>query len=296
MGLTRPRLTRMRLTRLILTRLILTRRHLALAALLAAAGCASSEPPPPARPWVVDYTHLTPLRLDVAEVVFGEGFRPPLSPPNIDHRMSPEPYAALERMLRDRVQAWGSQGRATVTIADASMTEERLARPGGLAGLVGSHPDARYRLALAVTLDVQGGGALRGGGINGRAEARIERTRTVNDDVTFAARERIWAEMLREAMDDPRGMNVEFEFQVRQALRSLLVPEGTPRPNPAAVEVQELGPPGATPGPRDLAPRDLAPRDLAPRAPDPANPPPGLIPGPGGTPGMGTLGTLPVTR
>jgi len=264
------------------------RRHLALAALLLAAGCAATEPPPPAPAWVVDYTHLTPLRLDVAEVAFGEGFQPPRSPPNIDHRLSPEPRAALERMLRDRVQAWGSEGRATLTITEASLTEERLPRPTGLTGMFGSHPDARYTLTLGVTLDVRGGGALRGGGINGRAEARVQRVRTVNDDVTLAARERLWQEMLRAAMDDARGMNVEFEFQVRQALRSLVVPEGTPRANPGAVEVQDLGAPGTAP--------PSGPRELTPAAANPANPPPGLVPGPGGTPGMGTLGTLPVPR
>jgi len=264
-----------------------------LAALGLAAGCAGEPPPPPPlAPRPLDYTFLTPLRLDVARVEIAEGFVPPRSPPNVDHRMAVEPRAALERMARDRVLPWGREGTATVTITDASMTEERLPRQGGLTGMFGSQPSERYTLTLAVTLDVRGGGALRGGGINGRAEARIQRVRTVNDDVSEAQRQRIWDEMLREAMDDARGMNVEFEFQVRQALRSLIVPEGTPRPNPAEVEVQELGPPGSAPAP--AGPRELTPG--ATRAPDPANPPPGLVPGPGGTPGMGTLGTLPVQR
>lgn len=273
------------------------RRSLCLAAALAAAACAGEPPPAPAfAPRPIDYTWLTPLRLDVARVEIAEGYVPPRIPPNVDHRMAVEPRAALDRMLRDRLLAWGTAGTATVTITDASMTEERLPRPGGLTGLFGSQPSERYTLTLAVTLDVRDGGALRGGGINGRAEARVRRVRTVNDDVPAAERERIWDEMLREAMDDPRGMNVEFEFQVRQALRSLLVPEGTPRPNPAEVEVQELAPPGAPPSGPGPAP---GPRELAPGAsprPDPASPPPGLVPGPGGTPGMGTLGTLPVQR
>ena len=274
------------------------RRAFCLAALGLATGCASEPepiPPPATRP--LDYTWLTPLRLDVARVEIVEGYVPPRSPPNVDHRMMVEPRAALERMLRDRVLAWGTAGTAIATVTDAAMTEERLARPGGLGGLFGSHPSERYTLTLGVALEVRGGGALRGGGINGRAEARVRRVRTVNDDVSETERQRIWDAMLREAMDDSRGMNVEFEFQVRQALRSLLVPEGTPRPNPAEVEVQELGPPTAgqqaRPGPGS-APRELTPG--LPTTPDPANPPRGLVPGPGGTPGMGTLGTLPVQR
>ena len=263
-------------------------------AALALASCAGEPPPPPLAPRALDYTWLTPLRLDVARVEIVEGYVPPRLPPHVDHRMAVEPRAALERMARDRVLPWGTEGTATVTITDASMVEERLPRQGGLAGLFGSQPSERYTLTLAVTLDIRGGGALRGGGINCRAEARVQRVRTVNDDVPQTGRDRIWDEMLREAMDDARGMNVEFEFQVRQALRSLLVPEGMPRPNPAAVEVQDLGPPGSSPPAASSAPRELAP--APPRSHDPATPPPGLVPGPGGTPGMGTLGTLPVRR
>jgi hypothetical protein len=209
--------------------------------------------------------------------------------------MAPEPRAALAQMARDRVQAWGREGSATVTITEASLTEERLTRSSGITSLFASQPSERYTLNLAVVLEVRNAG----GGTNGRAEARISRTRTVNDDVTLAQRERIWDEMLRAAMDDAQGMNVEFEFQVRRALRSVLVAEGTPRPNPSAVEVQDLGPPGSQP-PAGQQPRSTGPRELTPAtpqpAPGPATAPQGLVPGPGGTPGMGTLGTLPAQR
>lgn len=267
----------------------------AFAALAMLAACADEAPPQGFTPRPFDYAHLTPLRLDVARVEVVEAYRPPRIAPNMDHRAPIEPRVALIQMARDRVQAWGSEGVATVTITDASLVEQRLER-SGIASLFAAQPSERYTLSLAITLDVRNGGVLRGGGINGRAEARISRTRTLNDDATLADRERAWDEMLRQAMDDARGMNVEFEFQVRQALRSLLVPEGTVRPNPGAVEVQELGVPGAAP-PASAQPSS-GPRELTPSSPqtNPATPPPGLQPGPGGTPGMGTLGTMPVQR
>ncbi|MCU0986689.1 MAG: hypothetical protein MUC89_17420 [Acetobacteraceae bacterium] len=267
-----------------------------MASLALLAACADGGPPPPAvPPRPLDYTYLTPLRLDVARVDVVEAWQPPRTLPNVDHRMAPEPRAALAQMARDRVQAWGREGSATVTITEASLTEERLARSSGITSLFASQPSERYTLNLAVVLEVRNAG----GGTNGRAEARISRTRTVNDDVTLAQRERIWDEMLRAAMDDAQGMNVEFEFQVRRALRSVLVAEGTPRPNPSAVEVQDLGPPGSQP-PAGQPPRSTGPRELTPAtpqpAPGPAAAPQGLTPGPGGTPGMGTLGTIPVQR
>jgi len=289
------------------------RRSLTLLAPLALlAACAEGEPPAAqvtVRPY--DYTYLTPLRLDVARVEIVEAYQPPRTAPNVDHLMVVAPKDALARMARDRVLPWGTEGVATVTVTEASMTEQKLER-SSVASLFAAQPSERYTLTLGVVLDVQGGGALRGGGINGRAEARVMRSRAVDDGVTLAERERIWDAMLREAMDDARGMNVEFEFQVRQALRSLLVPENTPRPSPAEVQTQELAPPGGTlPAPGgSSAPRELTPSPPAssppgspPVAPapspgvqNPASPPPGLIPGPGGTPGMGTLGTMPVQR
>lgn len=275
------------------------RTIIALAPLGLVAACASEQPPSgpvTVRPY--DYTYLSQIRLDVARVEVVEAYSPPRSAPNVDHRMPVEPRAALVQMARDRIQPWGSEGSATITITDASMTEQKLER-STIGSLFASQPSERYTLTLGVSLDVRGGGARRGGGINGRAEARIQRARSVNDDVTPAQRERIWDEMLREAMDDARGMNVEFEFQVRQALRSLLVPDDVPRPNPGAVEVQELSPPGGAPapssGPRELTPSAPSPAP-SPGVTNPAAPPPGLQPGPGGTPGMGTLGTLPVQR
>lgn len=271
-------------------RMVRALRSAVIAALALLAACADGTAPPPFAPRPPDYTFLTPLRLDVAQVEIVEGFQPPRSAPNVDHRMAIEPRAALLQMARDRVQSWGREGSATVTITEASLTEERLARSSGITSLFVSQPSERYTLALAVVLEVRNAG----GGTNGRAEARISRTRTVNDDVTLAQRERIWDEMLRAAMDDAQGMNVEFEFQVRRALRSVLVAEGTPRPNPSAVEAQELPPPGAQAPARQPSPasgpRELAPAPLAPAAPQ------GLVPGPGGTPGMGTLGTLPAQR
>jgi hypothetical protein len=269
--------------------MVLARRSALFASLALVAACADGGPPPPsAPPRPFDYTHLVPLKLDVARVEVVEAFQPPRSLPNVDHRMAIEPRVALAQMARDRVQAWGREGSATVTITEASMTEERLARSGGITSLFAAQPSERYTLTLAVVLEVRNAG----GGTNGRAEARISRTRTVNDDVTLAQRERIWDEMLRAAMDDAQGMNVEFEFQVRRALRSVLVPEGTPRPNPAAVDVQDLGPPGAQTPPASPAPA-AGPRELTPASP---TAPQGLVPGPGGTPGMGTLGTIPAPR
>jgi hypothetical protein len=211
----------------------------------AVAGCAGpdEQPRPVMRPF--DYSHLTVIRLDVAQVEVVDQWVPPRTPPNVDHRAPVEPREALRRMLTDRVQAWGRQGRARAIIEEASLIEERLPRQTGLGALFSTQPSERYVLTLTARLEVEGPEGRRGS-----AQATVTRTRTVLEGTSLAAREAVWYEMLRSAMDDPQGMNVEFEFQVRRALRGFIVPEGTPRPPPGgAIETQELAPPSSAVAP-----------------------------------------------
>ena len=229
------------------------------------AGCAAPvDPPRPVlRPF--DYSHLLPIRLDVAEVEIVEAWVPPRAPPHVDHRAPIEPRVAVRRMLEDRVQAWGRQGRARAVILDASLIEQRLPREGGLGALFTTQHSERYTLTLSVRLEVEGAP-----GGSGSAQAMVMRTRTVAEGTSLAAREAVWHEMLVSAMDDPQGLNVEFEFQVRRALRAMLAPEDAVRAPPGGgIEQQPLPSPSAPQPASQLAPSGLAPAS-------------------------GTLGTLPV--
>jgi len=154
------------------------------------------------------------------------------------------------------VQAWGRQGRARAVILEASLIEQRLPREGGLGGVFSARQSERYTLTLAVRLEVEGapGGA-------GSAQATVTRMRTVAEGTSLAAREALWHEMLVSAMDDPQGLNVEFEFQVRRALRPVLADEGAGRvPAGGGIERQDLSSPAS--GPQPAAPP--VPSGLAP--------------------------------
>jgi hypothetical protein len=214
---------------------------IALGAVLAGCAGPADAPRPVFRPF--DYTHLTTIRLDVAQLEVVDQWAPPRAPPHVDHRAPVEPREALRRMLTDRLQAWGRQGRARAIIEQASLVEERLPRQTGIGALFSTQPSERYVLTLTARLEVEAADGRRGS-----AQATVTRTRTVLEGTSLAAREAVWHEMLRSAMDDPQGMNVEFEFQVRRALRGFIVPEGAPRP-PAGggIEAEELPSPAARP-------------------------------------------------
>lgn len=161
------------------------------------------------------YDHLTPLKLNVAVVDTEVQYSP--GPGDLGSRAPTPPVAALRQMAQDRMGAFGGSGRAVFSIRQASVTRIR----GG------------YEGALGVRLDIQG----NDGAALGYAEARVARRNVVDEEERWAL-----YEIVRQMMD---SMNVEFEFQVRKALRNFLVAgdAAAPAPTTGPVERQELTPP-----------------------------------------------------
>lgn len=194
-----------------------------LLSLLAAVGCTSGGPAPREAFPPLRYGYLTPLHLNVASIEVAPGFVPA---PGGPAALSPvSPIAALEQMAHDRLRADGSSGRAVFVIDDASLTP----MPGGLSG------------SMAVHLDILTGDGQRAA----YAEARVSQVYNgPTDDMRAVA-----YDLVKQMME---RMNVELEFQVRRTLHDWLQDTET-APPPAAVQQQDLGPPGAAPRTR-LAP------------------------------------------
>lgn len=190
---------------------MLGRRALIVLLPLVAAGCGDGDPLPARDGFPpLNYSYLTPLRLNVASI---EEAAPP--PPGSLDDINPAPPAqALLRMAQDRLSAGGTLGRAVFSIDEASIVR----RGGGLDGV------------LAVHLDVLTSEGSRAG----FAEARVSRRADGIGDLRSALYD-ITVQMMQD-------MNIEFEFQVRQSLRDWLQ-EATTAPPPAAVEKQPLGAP-----------------------------------------------------
>jgi hypothetical protein len=182
---------------------------------LLAASC-SSEPPPRSFP-PLHYDYLTPLTLNVAAIDIDDHWQS-ISPADLSALSPQRPKDALVAMAQDRLKIGGSSGRAVFTIDDAS-----LIRNG----------DAIFG-SLAVHLDLVGADGAR----LGFAEARVSRTRT-----GLGSRSElpgVLYDFTRQMMD---AMNVEFEFQVKRSLSTLLVRASDSGPVPAPVEQQPLAPP-----------------------------------------------------
>ncbi|HXT81657.1 MAG TPA: hypothetical protein VN702_18990 [Acetobacteraceae bacterium] len=176
------------------------RRSILLLPLLLAA-CGEEEPKlyAPLR-----YNYLPPIRLNVASVQIEERFIPSGVSPDVSQLDPVRPVDALRAMVQDRLQAFGTSGRAVFAIQDASLTRKDDVISG----------------RMDVILSIYAPDDTRAG----YAEARVTRSHTGHiDDL----RDTLY-DMTKAMMD---AMNIEFEYQIRRNLGGwLATTTSTPAP------------------------------------------------------------------
>ncbi|MBR0643858.1 hypothetical protein [Plastoroseomonas hellenica] len=171
------------------------------------------------------YRHLTPLRLDVANI----DIQPPA--PGASVTVAPPapviPAEALLTMAQDRLSAAGRDGTARFLVLVATLT-----RSGGSGGGMFSSATERLDCVLRCRVEVVGSD----GQPRGFAEAEVRRSATQPAD-GGTERARNADALVRAAMAD---MNVEFEFQLRRNLRGLLMDTDGTAPVAPPVEQEAL--------------------------------------------------------
>lgn len=188
---------------------------LAVASLLG--GCASA--PPQARFPELTYAHLGAMRLDVARIEIADEYQEPLRPPNVDHLFPTPPERVMRRWATDRLAASGTPGRyARFVIQDASVIEVELPRTRGVRGAFTTDQTQRYDLTLRAAIEIR---EERGNFQSGFATAGVSRSRSVAEDITVNDREKVWFEMLEQAMNE---LNAELERQIRTNMTRFLAP------------------------------------------------------------------------
>ena len=240
----------------------LLRRAFLFASVLAAPllpGCAEEAPPASYPPPSYDY--LTTLKLNVGRVEIDDSWAPRGAARRVEHLAPVTPREALRRMAEDRIVAGGNAGRAVFVIEDASIIRG----------------PRNYEASLAVRLDM----ADDAGNRLGQASARVVQVRPVRGESERAMRDDLYA-FVRELMNE---MNVEFEFQMRRAMRDALQTTSTSVPEPGPVEAESLD---GTPAPDSppLPPSETMSPPPGPLQAPPAtmSPPPGPLIAPGAPP------------
>ena len=209
-------------------------RRLVLLMPLAAAACGRRGPEPVAAlpPLVTGYGHLTPLRLNVAEVQVPE----PLPGAVIVQGVAPlSPAQEMRRMAEERLIPAGASGQARFLVERARLLRERLPTTGGLAGALRTEQSERLTCDMLCRLDI----VSADGDATAFIEAGARRSRTLEEGTSPAALSRAAEELVRQTMDE---LNVELEFQARRNLRDWLLAAPTPAAEvaPQPVEREDL--------------------------------------------------------
>jgi hypothetical protein len=180
-------------------------------------GCQAT--PPGRRFPDLTYAHLGMIRLDVGRIEIADEYQEPLRPPNVDHLFPTPPERALRRWATDRLAAMGPPDRfARFVIQDAKVVETELPRTQGVRGAFTTDQTQRYDLTLSVAIEIR---EERGNFRSGFATASTSRSRTVAEDITVNDREKVWFEMLEQAMNE---LNAELERQIRGNLSRFVAP------------------------------------------------------------------------
>lgn len=192
----------------------LTPLALAVAAALLA-GCNNAPPPAPKFP-AITFNQFGQIHLNVSQVETAQEYTPPLQPPNVDHQFPIPPSAVAQRWAQDRLVASGGGYTARYVIQRASVVEVELPRTEGIRSTFTTDQAERYDAVLEVSLEIRNDRGFR----DAIVTARVERSRSVAEDITVNDRERVWYAM---AQDLGQDLNAQLDQNIRTTLAKYIV-------------------------------------------------------------------------
>lgn len=184
--------------------------------LLAAGALAACDTPAPsaARP-AVEFDHLPPFQLAVAERTLEEAYKPPLTAPNVEHELPLSPLTVMRTWYDDRLRAVGPSGSARFVVLKASVVRVDLRKPQGIQALLTKDQVERLDLEMKARLEVTTAGGLG----TGFAEAEVRLSRTLPEGMTLNERDDALFQFVAEAA---RAFDAEMDKNIRLHLSQFL--------------------------------------------------------------------------
>jgi hypothetical protein len=163
----------------------------------------------------LDFSDRRPLMLRVDEVrVQGA---PELPAAAVQATAPVPPEVAARQLLEYRLRAVGGAGAVQATILEASVVEQALETAGGLRGYVVKEPVARLVGRLKVRLDRLD----ERGEVVSSLSTAVSRTAAIPEDATYARRQEIGYELVRDLVDD---LDTGLVANLQQSLSTLIAP------------------------------------------------------------------------
>jgi len=161
----------------------------------------------------ITFSHRPAISMDVAEIRIVEAYQESVSLPHVETEFPVRPMEMAAQWARDRLRADGATGEIVFTIRDARVIEVPLETTGGVSGLVTVDQAERYEARLIV--EISASDSTRG--ISANANTRVERSRTVAEDVTLNEREAVWYKMVEDMAGD---LDPQLEGAIDQYFQS----------------------------------------------------------------------------
>jgi len=181
--------------------------------LFALAACVTTGPQP-SYPEIT-FTHLPPIKLDVAEIIYARRYQPPIAAPNIGHEFPTPPAKAAERWIDDRLVAVGTAGQAVVVIRHAVATETKLKVKSGITGAFTTDQAWRYDVRIEIAINAVNPNRK----VKADASTAAQQSRTMPEDASLSEREDVWFALTETAM---RKFDTTFEAQIRKDLAKFI--------------------------------------------------------------------------
>lgn len=159
----------------------------------------------------ITFTHIQPIRLDVADIEYVQEYVAPQKAPNVEHLFPVQPATAVRRWTQDRLLAAGVTRRVRVTLVDASVIGRGLETKKGISGFFTDDQAVRYEATIDARFEIFDDRGLA----VGQARAVAQRSRTAPESITLNERTQLWFDLTEDLM---KTLDAELDRVIRTYL------------------------------------------------------------------------------
>lgn len=140
------------------------------------------------------------MAVNAARIDIIDEFQSPMNKPNVEHLFKTTPAQALHQLVQKQLSPQGPQNLLRVIIEDASVTEHNLPVSAGIVGKFSKEPAQRYDAKAVLRFELVDETAPDI--ILARARVNAARSKTVENNISLAARDQAYFELTEQLMAD----------------------------------------------------------------------------------------------
>lgn len=149
------------------------------------------------------FANVAPVSLNVAQIEVRDAYKPPMTPPNVEHTFQTPLYVTTENLLKRQLAAGGQANILRAVITDASVVREELPVDGGFMNYFKIEESARLNGRVVVRFELVSADApdivIR------HMTLTVKRQKTILEDASVSDLERASFRLTEDMMSDLSG-------------------------------------------------------------------------------------------